>query len=329
MKTVSAGFKTMLNSNQYLLKCDLYTITLANGTVLRYTDAPQDISYGGHTFSSGLANNTVPGFKRGQVRLELGLQAGSIEVDMLYNGATLLQGMTPGAFANAGGLDFATVQIDKLLTPDFSNTTNGVVNLFTGVVSDLKVDGGKVALTVSGQTIYFQSSFPRNYALPQCNHALFDAGCTLLKSNFAVNASVGSATSTSVTAASLTQASGYFALGSITFTSGALNGLTRFVKAFSGGVLTLLYPLPSNPAAGDTFTVYPGCDKLQNTCSTKFNNQSHFRGYPYAPTPEVLELGSAGSGPNDNSGGGAGLGGGGGGGIGRGPGGVAGSFEQK
>lgn len=328
MKTVSAAFLSMLNSNQYLLKCDLYTITLANGTVLRYTDGPQNINYGGHTFLSGLANNTVPGFKRGTIRLELGLQAGSIEVDMLYNSGTLLEGMTPGAFANAGGLDFATVQIDKLLTPDFNDTSRGVVNLFTGVVSDLKADGGRVAMTVSGQTIYLQSSFPRNYVLPQCNHALFDAGCTLLKTNFAVNDAVDSATSTTVTAASLTQASGYFALGSITFTSGALKGLTRFVKAFSGGVLTLLYPLPSLPAAGDTFTAYPGCDKLQNTCSTKFDNLPHFRGYPYAPTPEVLELGSAGQAPNDNSGGGAGLSGGGGGGIGRGLGGASTTFKQ-
>lgn len=329
MKTVSAAFKTMLQTSQYLLKCDLYTFTLANGTVLRYTDAEQNIVSGGNTYLSAATSNTVPGFKRGSIKLELGLQAGSLEVDMLYNSGTLLLGMTPGAFANSGGFDYAKVQIDKLLTPDFNDTSRGVVNLFTGVVSDIQVDGGKVALTVSGQTIYFQSSFPRNYALPQCNHALFDAGCTLLKSSFAVNDAVDSATSTSVTAASLTQASGYFALGSITFTSGVLNGLTRFVKAFSGGVLTLLYPLPSLPAAGDTFTVYPGCDKLQNTCSTKFNNLPHFRGYPYAPTPEVLELGSAGSAPNDNSGGGAGLSGGAGGGVGRGVGGLSTTFKQR
>jgi uncharacterized phage protein (TIGR02218 family) len=329
MKTVTAAFRTMLRTSQYLFLADLYTITLASGTVLYYTDAPQNITYNGHTYLSGLESNTTPGFKRGPIKLEIGLQAGSIEVDMLYDSGTLLLGLTPGAFANAGGFDYAKVQIDKFLTPSLTDTSRGVVNLFTGVVSDLKVDGGQVALTVSSNTIFLQGSFPRNYALPQCNHALFDAGCTLLKSSFAVNASVGSATSTSVTAASLTQASGYFALGYVTFTSGALNGLTRFVKSFASGVLTLLYPLPSTPAAGDTFTVYPGCDKTQNTCSAKFANLAHFRGYPYAPTPEVLELGSAGSGPTDNSGGGAGLAAGGGGGIGRGGGGLAGRFEQK
>lgn len=328
MKTISAGLKSLLASSQYLLKCDLYTFTLANGTVLYYTDAPQNIVYNGHTFLSGAESNTTPGFKRGAIKLELGLQAGSLEVDMLYDGSTLLLGSTPGAFANAGGFDYAKVQIDKLLTASFSDTSNGVVNLWTGIVSDIKADGGKVSLTVSGQTIFLQGSFPRNYVLPQCNHALFDSGCTLLKSSFAVNDAVDSATSTTVTAASLTQASGYFALGYVTFTSGALNGLTRLVKSFSGGVLTLLYPLPSVPNAGDTFTVYPGCDKTQNTCSTKFSNTAHFRGFPYVPTPEVLELGSAGQGPDDNSGGGAGLSGGGGGGIGRGLGGASTTFKQ-
>lgn len=279
---------------------------------------------GGNTYRAAVEGSTTPLMSRGQIKLELGLQAGSLEVDMAYTQNTLILGMTPGAFANAGGLDYATVQIDKLITDDFDDTSNGVVNLWTGVVSDVKVDGGKVAMTVSAQTVYLQSAFPRNYALPHCNHALFDAGCTLSKASYAVNDAVDSATSTTVTAASLTQASGYFAQGYIVFTSGALNGLQRFVKSFASGVLTLLYPMPSNPAPGDTFTVYPGCDKTQNTCSTKFSNLAHFRGYPYVPTPEVLELGQAGAGPADTSGSGAGITG-----TGRGVGGQTANFKQQ
>lgn len=36
-------------------------------------------------------------------------------------------------------------------------------------------------------------------------------------------------------------------------------------------------------SAGDAFTIYPGCDKQQSTCSAKFNNLIHFRGFPYVP----------------------------------------------
>lgn len=330
MKTVSAGFKTMLSSNQALMVADLYTITMLSGTVLYYTDAPQDIVIGGNTYLHASETNTVPGFQRGPIKLALGLQVESLAVDILYAAATRIQSLTPGAFANAGGFDGARVKVDKFLTTSLATTTNGTVNLFTGTVSDVSAGSGKVSLNVSSDLVYLNAAFPRNYFLPQCNHALFDAGCTLSKATYAVAATTTSGTATTITDTSLAQAAGYFALGYVVITSGVNAGLTRTVKSFASGVLTLLYPLPSPCAAGDTFTAYPGCDKTQNTCSTTFGNLAHFRGFPFVPTPEVIELGTNSSPPNDNAGGGAGLGGGGGGGgIGRGPGGQNGRFLQQ
>jgi uncharacterized phage protein (TIGR02218 family) len=326
MKTISNGFLTMLQSNQQLMVCDLYTITLASGQVLYYTDAPQNIVIGGNTYLAAQMDS-APGFARGPIKLKIGLQVDSIEVDMFYDLNTRILGSTPGSFANAGGFDGASVKIDKFLTTSLSATTNGTVNLFTGVVSDVQAGSGKVTLNVSSNLIYLNGQFPRNYFLPQCNHALFDAGCGLSKSAYAVSGAAGSGcTQTTISDSALTQAAGYFALGYVVITSGANNGLTRTVKTFSGGVLTLLYPLPAACASGDTFTVYPGCDKTQNTCSATFGNLAHFRGFPYVPTPEVIELGTAGSAPQDNAGGVAGMGPGG---VGRGVGGQAGKFLQQ
>jgi uncharacterized phage protein (TIGR02218 family) len=50
---------------------------------------------------------------------------------------------------------------------------------------------------------------------------------------------------------------------------------------------TLLNPLPLVPSAGDAFTAYPGCDKTQATCTTKFANLGAFRGFPFIPQPET------------------------------------------
>jgi uncharacterized phage protein (TIGR02218 family) len=324
MKTVSAGFKAMLASKQQLLACDLYTITLLSGTILYYTDAPQDITLGGHTYLHASYANTVPGFNRGGVKLALGLQVESLEVDMLYDLTTRIEGTTPGAFANAGGFDGARLKVDKFLTTDFTVTTNGVVNLFTGVVNDISAGSGKVTLSVSSDLVYLNAAFPRNYFLPQDNNALFDAGNGLNKAAWAVSGSVGSATKTTITDAALTQAAGWFALGYIVITSGVNAGLTRTVKDFSGGVLTLLYPLPTPCAAGDTFTAYPGYDRTLAQATTKFNNVSHFRGFPFVPTPEVIELGQNSTSPTDNSGAGAGVGN-----VGRGGGGQNGKFLQR
>ena len=60
------------------------------------------------------------------------------------------------------------------------------------------------------------------------------------------------------------------------------------VKLFASGTFTLLYPLPAPCANGDTFDAYPGCDKLEATCISKFNNKPNFGGYPFVPTPETI-----------------------------------------
>ncbi len=36
-------------------------------------------------------------------------------------------------------------------------------------------------------------------------------------------------------------------------------------------------------AAGDTFAVTAGCDKLFSTCQAKFANGVNFRGFPHMP----------------------------------------------
>ncbi|MEI8325522.1 MAG: phage BR0599 family protein [Betaproteobacteria bacterium] len=70
--------------------------------------------------------------------------------------------------------------------------------------------------------------------------------------------------------------------------TGANAGIGRTIKAQAGGVLTSVQPWPSAVTIGDTFTVYPGCDKTQATCSSKFSNLARFRGYPYVPAPETI-----------------------------------------
>ena len=49
--------------------------------------------------------------------------------------------------------------------------------------------------------------------------------------------------------------------------------------------LALTYPMSALPAAGDAFTVYPGCDHTSATCRAKFNTLTNFRGFPFVPPP--------------------------------------------
>ena len=61
-----------------------------------------------------------------------------------------------------------------------------------------------------------------------------------------------------------------------------LNGVSRFIIAQSGSVLTLSRPL----LALDTNTpvdLYPGCDRLAATCQSKFNNLDNYGGFDFIP----------------------------------------------
>ncbi|MBS0200665.1 MAG: phage BR0599 family protein [Proteobacteria bacterium] len=254
-------------------------------------------------------SGVTPALSRGPIKLAIGLQVESIDVDIMFDASTFILGTTPGAFANAGGFDGARIKIDKLLTPDLNDTSRGVVNLFNGTITECDVTSTKVTIHVASDLVYLNAVFPHRQFQPPCNNALFDSRCGLNKASFAVNGTCTAGnTNTDIMASALTQATGYFALGYVVITSGVNNGLIRAVKASVSGDLTLAYPLPTPCATGDTFTAYPGCDKLQATCSGKFSNLARFGGFPYLPDPNTLAMGQSGTAPIDNSGAGAGPG---------------------
>lgn len=327
MRTVSAAFMTMLQNSETLVEADLYTITLQNGTVMYFTSAQSNIVYNSNTYLAAYLDS-APGFSRGSTKCSVGLQSDDLEVDILFDTTTQLSGQNPAAFVAAGGLDNAVLKLDKALAPDWSNpVVNGVVNLFTGYVGESKIEQGKITLTVSSRIKILNTSFPRNYFLPQDNNALFSAASGLTQSTYAVGGTVAAGSSLTAFTSNCTNPDGWFALGSVVWKTGANAGLTSFVKAYANasGAFTLVYPLASQPAAGDTFTAYPGYDRTLTTCINKFNNAAHFRGFPYVPTPETLELGQAGAPPSSIGGGaGAGVGG-----LARGGGGQSGRMFQQ
>ena len=87
---------------------------------------------------------------------------------------------------------------------------------------------------------------------------------------------------------------GYFALGVIKFNDvahggGANAGLSLVVTDYQVvggyGVITVMPPLPSAPAAGDAFVITPDCDKTQARCNA-YANIAHYTGCDYVPLPE-------------------------------------------
>ncbi len=78
-----------------------------------------------------------------------------------------------------------------------------------------------------------------------------------------------------------TEASQYWQLGRLTWTTGQNAGQAHDIRSFDTGAFTLETPTRYPIQVGDSYSVVPGCDKSQATCISKFSNGVNFGGFPH------------------------------------------------
>lgn len=293
MKNIPAGVLTILATRNFNM-AQLFTFTLDDGTVLRYTDGDIDLTYAGNTYSCG--GQTGPYFEGdpngsgNKVRghWKVGTSVDTIMFDVFPGLSGTVEGIPFLQACQQGFFDKAICKVDRVYMPagSYGDTSAGIVNVFTGIVGDVDGSRSMATFTVNGMTILLQQQLPRNIYQPGCMNTLYDSACTLARSAFAVNAAALTGSTKSVINATLAQATDYFSLGSIRFTSGQNVGFSRGIKTYVQGspsVISLMSPFPFTPAIADTFTIYPGCDKLSTTCANKFSNLANYRGFDFVP----------------------------------------------
>jgi uncharacterized phage protein (TIGR02218 family) len=179
----------------------------------------------------------------------------------------------------------------------------GVVPLFAGRVSTIdQVGRVEARVRIKSLPVLLDTNMPRNTYQTGCIHGLFDGGCGLAKASYQMDWVVAAGPTNGTipvpgdipplpaALAGNTEGLGIFAQGTILFTSGINEGVSRTIKGLSTAVefgLDLVYPLETPPAAGDRFQIWPGCDKTSATCTARFNNLKAFRGYPFTPAAET------------------------------------------
>jgi uncharacterized phage protein (TIGR02218 family) len=283
MKTASSALQTFLQTADGCEIVDLYTITLWGGTTVRWTAGDSQIVANGYNFLLG------PAIDRTKISNKRGVQASTLEVTLYATVADLIANAPLITYLLAHGLDGSLVRIDRAYLQDGASAPVGTLQWFSGRVTRISgLSRTQVTINASDWRVLFNVNMPTGLYQPQCRHALYDAGCTVTQVSQAMAGAVTGASVTTAFATNLTAAANVFDQGFITFTSGANAGITRAIKSQDGsGNVTLVLALPNAPAVGDAFTAYPGCDRTQATCLTKFNNLQHFGGEPFVPVPEV------------------------------------------
>lgn len=157
------------------------------------------------------------------------------------------------------------------------------VTMFDGRIQacTFKFDQGTARLVATSVQSILDTQVPVKVFSPACPFELYGKGCGLnsLAFRLTVPYSSTSVTTTTVSNALFAgQSDGYYEGGWIE----TVHERTAILKHV-GDTLTIMHSLQITADDGDTFYVFPGCNKLLNTCSGKFNNEARFGGFPWVP----------------------------------------------
>ena len=185
----------------------------------------------------------------------------------------------------AGLYDFAEVEIFKV---NYTDLTQGRMLEQRGTIGEIKLQKQMFVVELRGLAQQLQQHIG-DLCSATCRAELGDNKCQKNLTAFTFTTSVTTVTSNLVFIANaLTQAAGYFTSGTITWTSGNNIGLSQDIKEFATKQIVLAEPMPFSIQVADTFSIVAGCDKIFDTCKTKFNNVVNFRGEPHVPGVDAI-----------------------------------------
>jgi uncharacterized phage protein (TIGR02218 family) len=296
MKTAPQELIDYLNSSQQFKVVDLFTFYVPQITAIgvapgietyynEYRYASSDIAITWDEFTWDATGLLI---ERDKVTSTLGVEVATVNLRVSASDTMLIEGLPFMIAASRGQLDGALIWIERAFLDGNNAVIGQPVIMFYGMASTVDANRSYVNVAVNSYTEKLNIKMPRNLYQPGCQHTLYGSGCGANRVTFMESGTVSSATTNTITPTSLAQSAGYFDLGAVVMTSGVLNGELRTVKSWAGGVLKLVSPFTIAPSAGDTFKVYPGCDKTLTTCQNKFNNKANFKGFPFIPVPETM-----------------------------------------
>jgi uncharacterized phage protein (TIGR02218 family) len=291
---------TFLASGTLCVPADLFTITLANGTVLRYTSLDQQITVNGNTFVAG------PTIKRNRVHLSVGISVDTLTLDIAANSGVLvgsvplLQALAAGAFTGA------RVVLERVFY-DTTLTAKGTIVLFPGRVGQVQVSRTVASIEVLSDSELLDVMVPAEVYQPGCRNSLYDAQCQINKASWtsSITCNGGTDATRLFFLSNMALANGgagaignwaaahTYDLGTLVGVTGPNAGVARTIKTYQTSAnptstFFVISPWPYPVSIGDAFALSPGCDKTWGTCGATYSNTAHFRAEPEIPAPETV-----------------------------------------
>lgn len=156
-----------------------------------------------------------------------------------------------------------------------------VIVAFVGKVMSITFEGPEATMVCAPVRAMLQRKVPSMVFQSQCNHNLYGVGCGVLKASFKQSGTVLATSGNNVSATVFgANPDGWFNNGWMELASGS----RRFIVAHVGASVELMNRFLPALAPGTAFDAYPGCDRTETICRTKFNNLPRHLGFPRIPT---------------------------------------------
>jgi uncharacterized phage protein (TIGR02218 family) len=238
--------------------------------VYYYTSSDTTITYDGNDYTPAL-------IKRTGTRQSLDLTVSKVTLNIDYSQPVVSE------FLGQSPLDLTFMEIKRVFR---DQTVKEGLAVFIGVINGVSFQGMQCRVDCLGIEKLLRQKVPRLRYQAKCQLTLYGTMCGVTPATYGVTGTVVSVASNGlsfVLSEASAYADDYFNLG-YAEKSGSP---AKMIVDHSGSTI-LLRQVMVGLVASDTITIYPGCDKLMSTCSSKFNNLGNddldrFLGYPYIP----------------------------------------------
>jgi uncharacterized phage protein (TIGR02218 family) len=310
VKNFTTALLNLISENEKLFRADLFLVQCSNGTNLAITSGQADIKTGVITGPAAAASNLTfsaskyGNWARDTITTTLACESNSCTVTVAANDAILFPGTTvPLVTAIRLGLfQSALISIFGAYMPTYGDTSAGLEMKFYGQMGEIQKAGrAGIEFKVNDLVYLLNIQMPRNLIQSSCRHTLYDQNCTAVRASFATSTTISSVDPTGLLLnlsstlnssyfGSSSPPGGHYRQGTVLFTSGQNNGISRVIsQANSTTQVQLTIPFPFPIASGDAVSIAPGCDKTQDTCANIFFKWPLFYGGAnFVPAPETV-----------------------------------------
>jgi uncharacterized phage protein (TIGR02218 family) len=267
-------FPGLFERNERANSQPVHTYTFSRANVLwQYTDQPQDVTVDGVAYRAAVISHS-------EYERDDETAAGELTVTVAVDTPIVSD-------LDAIGMDGRPILLTIRQThrAGVGGAVPTTVVRYKGHVVKRSIKGAECEFLIASIDALLGRPLLRWTCQPTCNKTVYGPGCGVDPAPFTT---AGCAVST-IAGVTLTvpdaaaQADGYYTAGYLVIESGSAAGEPCFISAHVGDQLTLLKAPPQGLTTSDTIAITAGCDGLESTCITKFNNVDYFAGFPRVP----------------------------------------------